>query len=651
MSNTYQLLNFIHNANAVNCFDKEDALKKSGKLNEIFYHKFRSIFSNNRAILDKIEEKKPIQKLIEEELLFGYSISSGSDLNCLRLMFKMKTPKLRGTLVNTLPAPIYILCLWNGEDAFVEHKFKYFINNELVNPRRSAGQSFHPHIDTTGEPCLGEWSPVVHKALSSGHLKTTMRVMESFLNTWTRDDAYWNLNDYRATFEGSKDALIDIKRSDKNNENDILRLYPEKLKFKDYLLNYKTRTTPWSGDIKEYQALVQASLDNGFELEDILEVLGNIDDYADKRRQLHEIFLEDRISIPELTTINQKAESLLFIQDMTRFANEGDEYGAWGKQAMYRTFNLAMLNSLFNDTCDLHIESYCLYSEIKHDSISILNRQLYDNFNYYYANRIRTAHKDAKWHIVKKLSYDTLGIVTAQDFNNAFENYVLDKELPHPNLSERELKIIYFRSLLGMQERSESIVYNSSFSQSHIQKCLLTEKLDFYNFNVVSFINNHDLQGLDENTARRLQYKLLFYNALSVSSQPKINNQHMFIPILYAHHARKLKLPLLTELFDFKINDDDTGHQMYLNAINGDVEYEDTFNEILTYKLSIDTTKDSSQFEYINELFTSSFTDEDGMDKRYVEKEIRFTRQMIKDKLERQLEHYNKTIGALDEGN
>ena len=117
MSNTYQLLNFIHNANAVNCFDKEDALKKSGKLNEIFYHKFRSIFSNNRAILDKIEEKKPIQKLIEEELLFGYSISSGSDLNCLRLMFKMKTPKLRGTLVNTLPAPIYILCLWNGEFA------------------------------------------------------------------------------------------------------------------------------------------------------------------------------------------------------------------------------------------------------------------------------------------------------------------------------------------------------------------------------------------------------------------------------------------------------------------------------------------------------------------------------------------------------
>ena len=54
--------------------------------------------------------------------------------------------------------------------------------------------SFHPHISDYGEPCLGGWANAWSACVATGNIMSLIPVAQSFLNTWTRNDAYWDIN-------------------------------------------------------------------------------------------------------------------------------------------------------------------------------------------------------------------------------------------------------------------------------------------------------------------------------------------------------------------------------------------------------------------------------------------------------------------------
>jgi len=54
--------------------------------------------------------------------------------------------------------------------------------------------SLHPHISENGEPCLGGWANAWSSCVATGNILSLIPVAQSFLNTWTRNDAYWDIN-------------------------------------------------------------------------------------------------------------------------------------------------------------------------------------------------------------------------------------------------------------------------------------------------------------------------------------------------------------------------------------------------------------------------------------------------------------------------
>ena len=70
--------------------------------------------------------------------------------------------------------------------------------------------SIHPHIGSGGSPCLGDFNQPWAVCVAQGNLPMLVNITKSFLNNWTRNDAYWDINHrYAAWTESGK--LLDWK--------------------------------------------------------------------------------------------------------------------------------------------------------------------------------------------------------------------------------------------------------------------------------------------------------------------------------------------------------------------------------------------------------------------------------------------------------
>lgn len=59
--------------------------------------------------------------------------------------------------------------------------------------------SGHPHINETNEPCLGGWAQAWSACIATSNIPSLVPVAQSFLNTWTSNDAYYDINNlYRS---------------------------------------------------------------------------------------------------------------------------------------------------------------------------------------------------------------------------------------------------------------------------------------------------------------------------------------------------------------------------------------------------------------------------------------------------------------------
>jgi hypothetical protein len=63
--------------------------------------------------------------------------------------------------------------------------------------------SVHPHISADGTPCLGDFGRAWSSAIISGNIGMLVNVCTGFLNTWTRRDCYWDINDNHRGYQQS----------------------------------------------------------------------------------------------------------------------------------------------------------------------------------------------------------------------------------------------------------------------------------------------------------------------------------------------------------------------------------------------------------------------------------------------------------------
>ena len=129
---------------------------------------------------------------------------------------KVGSPSFRGTVNYTLPShslyfdtkyPTDVRIYLTGEE---DTTFTKLCKAQMENWERSNARNYyttpnlyqaipvHPHVSDDGQPCLGGWANAWASAVNSGQIPSLVNVMKSFLNTWTSNDAYWNINsDYR----------------------------------------------------------------------------------------------------------------------------------------------------------------------------------------------------------------------------------------------------------------------------------------------------------------------------------------------------------------------------------------------------------------------------------------------------------------------
>ena len=139
-------------------------------------------------------------------------------------LVRVGKPQFRGTVNYTLPShsllfnnlhPTDVRIVLSGDDNVGSPIFNKLVQSQMKawKPERAYQLKFqstnhllndipaHPHIGEDGQPCLGGWSGAWSQAISSAHIPSLVNVTKSFLNTWTSNDAFWNINsvyqDYR----------------------------------------------------------------------------------------------------------------------------------------------------------------------------------------------------------------------------------------------------------------------------------------------------------------------------------------------------------------------------------------------------------------------------------------------------------------------
>ena len=129
---------------------------------------------------------------------------------------RIGSPQFRGTINYTLPShslffsskyPTNVLIMMSDESTSLfkkiclaqQENWESTLNRKyMTTPYLSQSIPVHPHVSNDGSPCLGGWSNAWASAVNSGQIPSLVNVCKSFLNTWTSNDAYWNINsDYR----------------------------------------------------------------------------------------------------------------------------------------------------------------------------------------------------------------------------------------------------------------------------------------------------------------------------------------------------------------------------------------------------------------------------------------------------------------------
>ena len=134
------------------------------------------------------------------------------DANWLTKSFQIRVgkPKMRARRVLTLPS--YSMSMNLHENGVIRLFPDLEDYPEVTHVRRALGSwpqgarlqfSTHPHVTHDGAPCLGDFSNPWATCLRNNDLLMFINVAKSFLNNWTRGDAYWDINRVHRNWEAT----------------------------------------------------------------------------------------------------------------------------------------------------------------------------------------------------------------------------------------------------------------------------------------------------------------------------------------------------------------------------------------------------------------------------------------------------------------
>jgi hypothetical protein len=144
----------------------------------------------------------------------------------MSLLFTMNDPEVKIT-TNVQQE------LTSGYDFLIRvaHKFSNFLgkpDNPSLRKIVRGDISTHPHVSNDLKPCLGYFSEAFASTIASNNITALCSVAFSFICNWTRNDAYWDINnsyreyiDYK-TADNFRDYIILVQTM-----NEISRMFDE----------------------------------------------------------------------------------------------------------------------------------------------------------------------------------------------------------------------------------------------------------------------------------------------------------------------------------------------------------------------------------------------------------------------------------------
>ena len=127
-----------------------------------------------------------------------FSICLGSPKIHGRRVMRLPEISLEFQVNSRVPRVRFKLSDYKGQYDELFKMYYYMTGGSLNNSTQAA---IHPHISGDGLPCLGDFSQPWATTLQTNDLPMLINVARSFLNNWTRRDAYWNINDVQRCWQ------------------------------------------------------------------------------------------------------------------------------------------------------------------------------------------------------------------------------------------------------------------------------------------------------------------------------------------------------------------------------------------------------------------------------------------------------------------
>ena len=127
-----------------------------------------------------------------------FSICLGSPKIHGRRVMRLPELSLEFKVNSNTPKVSFKLSNYKGQYEELRRMYYYATGHDVGESTNSA---MHPHISSDGIPCLGDFSQPWATTLQTNDLPMLINVAKSFINNWTRRDAYWNINDVQRCWQ------------------------------------------------------------------------------------------------------------------------------------------------------------------------------------------------------------------------------------------------------------------------------------------------------------------------------------------------------------------------------------------------------------------------------------------------------------------
>jgi len=175
-------------------------------------------YSRTSGSVSSLEDRKKLAEYYVEQLnedIHDVKVFlNGENKPCTEFYVRVGNPKFRGSVNYNLHShslrfqsihPMSVSLVLSGDinpasyDNSIKSSlasFRHDISKEAWN-NLFKKIAVHPHIAEQGEPCLGGWATAFGTCVATGNILSLKNVAQSFLNTWTADDAFYNINHKR----------------------------------------------------------------------------------------------------------------------------------------------------------------------------------------------------------------------------------------------------------------------------------------------------------------------------------------------------------------------------------------------------------------------------------------------------------------------